>query len=113
MTCRVWHGWTTLQSSDVYDDYLQQELFPKLQRKLAGHGYRGFQLLKLKRGEEVEFMTMLWFDSLASVRAFAGENYATPVISEKAQSLLSRYDKRAEHYELSASTCRSFDPAQK
>lgn len=113
MTCRVWHGWTILQSADAYDDYLQQELFPKLQRDPARHGYRGFQLLKVKRGEEVEFMTMLWFDSLASVKAFAGEKYATSVISEKAQSLLSRYDKGAEHYQLSGSTCLSFDRAPK
>ncbi len=57
----------------------------------------------LSRGEEVEFMTMLWFDSIKSVRSFAGESYETPVISEKARSLLTRFADRADHYQLSGS----------
>jgi hypothetical protein len=48
-------------------------------------------------------MTMLWFDSIENVRAFAGENYERPVISEKARSLLTRFAERADHYQLSGS----------
>jgi len=48
-------------------------------------------------------MTMLWFDSIESVRSFAGENYETPIISEKARSLLTRFADRADHYQLSGS----------
>jgi len=86
-----------------YDDYLQKELFPRLDRELRPHGYRGYQLLRFSRGKEVEFMTMLWFDSIESVRLFTGENYGTPVISEKARSLLTRFADRADHYQLSGS----------
>ena len=103
MVCRVWRGWTTVGHAQRYDDYLQKELFPRLDRKLRPHGYRGYQLLRLSRDEEVEFMTMLWFDSIDSVRSYAGENYETPVISEKARSLLSRFADRADHYQLSGS----------
>ena len=101
--CRVWHGWTTVGHAQRYDDYLQNELFPRLDRELRSHGYRGYQVLRLSRGEEVEFMTMLWFDSIENVREFAGENYETPVISEKARSLLTRFADRADHYQLSGS----------
>jgi heme-degrading monooxygenase HmoA len=100
MICRMWHGWTTQEKADAYDSYLQLELFPHVERDLGTLGYRGFHLLRMNRGSEVEFVTMLWFDSLDNVKAFAGENYTKPVISEKAQSLLSRYAERAEHYEL-------------
>ncbi|HKC01611.1 MAG TPA: hypothetical protein VKD23_22705 [Terriglobales bacterium] len=103
MVCRVWHGWTTLDHAQHYDDYLQKELFPRLDRELRLHGYLGYHLLRFARGEEVEFMTMLWFDSIEKVRAFAGENYQTPVISEKARSLLTRFAERADHYQLSGS----------
>ena len=103
MVCRVWHGWTTVGHAQRYDDYLQNELLPRLDRELRSHGYRGYQVLRLSRGEEVEFMTMLWFDSIENVRAFAGENYETPVISEKARSLLTRFADRADHYQLSGS----------
>ena len=46
-------------------------------------------------------MTMLYYESLEQVRGFAGEGYETPVISEKARTLLSRYAERADHYDLS------------
>jgi hypothetical protein len=101
MVCRVWRGWTTVDRAQSYDDYLQRELFPRLGQELHPHGYRGYQLLRLGRGEEVEFMTMLWFESIESVRSFAGENYETPVISEKARTLLTRFADRADHYQLS------------
>ncbi len=104
MVCRVWRGWTTTGHAQNYDDYLQKELFPRLSLELRSHGYRGYQLLRLARGEEVEFMTMLWFESIENVRLFAGENYETPVISQKARTLLMRFADRADHYELSGST---------
>jgi hypothetical protein len=101
MICRVWRGWTTLSNAQSYDDYLQKELFPHLEGELRQHGFRGYQLLRLDRGSETEFMTMLFFDSLEKVRAFAGENYETPVISEKAHKLLARFADRADHYNVS------------
>ena len=103
MVCRVWRGWTTVENAQSYDDYLQKELFPRLERDISKLGYRGYQLLRLAREEEVEFMTMLWFDSLDHVRCFAGEHYEVPVISEKARSLLLRYANRADHFELRGS----------
>jgi hypothetical protein len=101
MVCRVWRGWTKAAHAQSYDDYLRQDLFPRLNQELRSRGYRGYQLLRIGRGEEVEFMTMLWFESIESVRSFAGENYETPVISDKARSLLARFADRADHYEVS------------
>ena len=100
MICRVWRGWTTPVNAQSYDDYLQKELFPRLEGELRAHGFCGYQLLRLNRSAETEFMTMLYFESLEQVRGFAGEGYETPVISEKARTLLSRYAERADHYDL-------------
>jgi len=108
MICRMWHGWTTLQNADAYDSYLQKELFPRVERELTPKGYLGFQLLRLKNAAEVEFVTMLWFNSLESVKGFAGENYSLAVISDKAKSLLARFDDRVKHYELGASSFPGF-----
>lgn len=101
MICRVWRGWTPPSNAVAYDSYLSNELFPHVKQELGARGYRGFQVLRRKRGDEVEFVTMLWFDSLEAVQGFAGENYETPVISEKAHKLLSRYAEKCEHYDLS------------
>ena len=96
----MWRGWTTIIDADAYDSYLKDELFPRLQEQLTDKGYRGYHVLRLDRAQEVEFVTMVWFESLQAVRSFAGENYETPVISERAQRLLSRYQDRCDHYEI-------------
>jgi hypothetical protein len=101
MICRMWHGWTSRANAAAYESYLKDELFPHVERELASRGYRGFQLLRLDRGSEVEFMTMLWFDSIESVKSFAGKDHEMPVISDKAKRLLAHYAERCEHYELS------------
>jgi hypothetical protein len=110
MICRMWHGWTKASHADAYDTYLRSELFPRLERELTAQGYRGFHVLRLARGAEVEFVTLVWFESLDAVRSFAGENYEIPVISDKARLLLSRYAERVDHFELSASSWREFQP---
>jgi hypothetical protein len=49
--------------------------------------------------EGVEFVTILWFDSLDAVRELAGEDYEAAVVPEKARQLLIRFDARSAHYE--------------
>jgi len=51
---------------------------------------------------EVAFVTLTRFESLAAIRAFAGEDYETPVIEPTAEALLSHYDERAQHYRTSS-----------
>jgi len=40
------------------------------------------------------------FESLDSVRAFAGEDYEAAVVPPKARAVLSRFDERSQHYEV-------------
>ncbi|HTV59824.1 MAG TPA: antibiotic biosynthesis monooxygenase [Verrucomicrobiae bacterium] len=108
MICRVWHGWTTEENAGAYSEFLLLELFPRVRDDLKGKGYRGYDLLQLKRASEVEFVTMLWFDSLSAIRSFAGELYELPVIHEKARKLLARYDSRCEHFEVLGSEREKF-----
>lgn len=107
MICRVWRGWTAPANADAYDAYLREELFPRVERELTGKGYRGYHLLRMDRGNETEFMTMVWFESIAAVQSFAGANYEVPVITDKARALLSRYAERCGHYQLSGSHWRT------
>ena len=97
MICRLWHGWTARASADDYERYLRDELYPRLE---DAAGYRGHHVLRRPDGDEVEFVTLTWFDSLDAVRAFAGDEYETPVIAERAAALLARWDERAVHYDL-------------
>jgi len=98
---RIWHGWTTPSNADAYESLLKEEIFVDIRdRQIVG--YRGIQLLRRSAGDEVEFITIMWFDSTDAVRAFAGEDYEVAVVPPKARALLSRFDGRSQHYEVRA-----------
>ena len=103
MISRIWHGWTTSANADAYEALLKSEIFVGIQeREIAG--YRGIHLLRRDLGNEVEFVTIMWFDSLDAVRAFAGEKYEVAVVPPKARMLLSHFDERSQHYEVKTET---------
>ncbi len=100
MISRIWHGTTTLANADIYENMLKDEIFVGIRgRKIAG--FREIQLFRRSLGAEVEFITVMWFDSLEAVRAFAGEDYEAAVVPPKARAVLSRFDERSQHYEVS------------
>jgi heme-degrading monooxygenase HmoA len=101
MIVRIWHGWTTPGNADAYETLLQEEIFVGIQN-LRIRGFKGIQLLRREVGDEVEFVTIMRFDSLDAVREFAGDDYAAAVVPEEARALLSRFDERSQHYDLRA-----------
>ncbi len=99
MISRIWHGWTSRENADVYEALLRTEIFVGVAER-AIDGYRGIHLLRRDVGEDVEFVTIMWFESLSAVRAFAGEDYEAAVVPPAARKLLSRFDDRSVHYEV-------------
>lgn len=99
MISRIWHGWTTGANADAYERLLRNEIFPGIHARSIP-GYRGIQLYRRELGFETEFLTVMWFDSLDAVKAFAGADHETAVVPPKAQALLSRYDQRSAHYQI-------------
>ncbi len=99
MISRIWHGYTTFQNADTYENLLNEEIFAGIKNRNIS-GYRGIQLLRRELETETEFITIMWFDSLGSVIEFAGEDYKKCVVPEKAQRILSRYDKESQHYNV-------------
>lgn len=99
MISRIWRGWTTPQNADAYDHLLRGEIFPGiLSRKIAG--FRRIELYRATVGDEVEFVTVMWFDSIEAIKAFAGAEYDVAVVPPKARVLLKRFDARSQHYEV-------------
>lgn len=96
---RTWKGWTTLENSSVYEDMLINEVFPTV-KKNGINGLEKVTISTKNKKDEVEFFLTLLFDSIDSVKSFAGENYKQAYIPENAKRVLKRYDKTAEHYEL-------------
>jgi antibiotic biosynthesis monooxygenase (ABM) superfamily enzyme len=96
MITRLWRGWTAIESADAYERFLLSELFPSM-RDIAG--FRGADVLRRDERDEVAFVTLTRFDSIDAIRAFAGEDYETPVLEPQALALLSRYDEKALHFD--------------
>jgi len=99
MIGRLWHGYTVPQNADTYENLLKEEIFIGIRERNI-QGFQEIQLFRREIGNEVEFITVMWFDSIESVRAFAGEDYEVAVVPPKARALLSRFDERSQHYEV-------------
>jgi hypothetical protein len=72
MIVRIRHGYTTRENADIYKNLLS----------------------------EIEFITVLWFDSLESVRVFPGQDHEAAVVPPKARAVLKRFDERSQHNEV-------------
>ena len=99
MICRIWHGYTTVNNADTYENLLKEEIFVGIKDRNI-NGFKGIQLLRRHHGSETEFITVMWFESYDSVKEFAGSDYEKAVVPETAQKVLAHFDKRSQHYEV-------------
>ncbi|HXV85104.1 MAG TPA: antibiotic biosynthesis monooxygenase [Gemmatimonadales bacterium] len=99
MISRLWRGWTTLQNADAYERLLRTEVFPGIMARRIP-GFHGIQLLRRATEGETEFVTLMWFESVDAVRAFAGNDHERAVVPASARQLLSRFEERSTHFEL-------------
>jgi heme-degrading monooxygenase HmoA len=78
---------------------LKPELLPGVSQV---KGYKGSYLLRREIGAEVEFITIMLWESIEAIGAVAGADYETAVIPEERRRYLARYDARAAHYEVAS-----------
>ena len=97
MILRYWRGWTTQQNADSYQRIVSVQVLPGIAARRLD-GYHGAYLLRRDVDHEVEFATVMIFDSLEHVRAFAGEDYETAYVPPAAQAVLARFDEKSAHY---------------
>ncbi len=98
--CRIWRGWTTPDNAAAYQELVWRTVIPEMIEARAIAGFREIDLMRRETGAEVEFATIMWFDSLDSIRAFVGEDYEVSHVPPAARAVLSRWDERAAHYEV-------------
>lgn len=94
---RVWHGWTTLENADVYETLLHDVVFPSIEARNIP-GYRSIELWRRESNGEVEFITVMTFESMQNVTDFQGEDYERAYVPDAAQKVLKRWDERSSHY---------------
>ena len=97
--CRLWRGWTTPENADAYERIVRGDVIPGIEaRSIAG--FRHIDLMRRELDDEVEFQTLMWFDSLEAIKAFMGDDYAVSHVPAAAQAVLKRFDERAAHFEV-------------
>jgi len=97
MIARIWHGYAKPENADAYEAMLKPEVLPGISRV---KGYRGSYFLRCEHGSEVEFVTILLWESLEALQNFAGQDYEVAVVPPERRKVLSRFDERASHYEV-------------
>ena len=99
MICRLWRGWTRPENADAYQRIVHHEVIPGIEARQIP-GFRHIDLMKRDLGGEIEFQTLMWFDSLDAIKAFMGEDYSVSHVPPQARAVLKRFDERATHYEV-------------
>ena len=57
-------------------------------------------MLRRSVSEEVEFITIMRFETLDAVIKFAGADYEAAVVPPKARAVLAHFDDHSQHYEI-------------
>lgn len=96
---RVWHGWTTHENAASYQEILDKEVLPSIEAKQIP-GYQKIEVLRLELATEVEFVTIMTFESLQNVIDFQGEDYQKSYVPDAARNVLKRWDQESLHYTL-------------
>lgn len=97
MIARHWRGWTSAKNAEAYLTVLRTKVLPGLK---GLQGYQGGRVLRRDERDEVEFVVINYFDSLDSVKRFAGANYQVAVIEPEARPLLLRAEPNATHFDV-------------
>jgi hypothetical protein len=99
MICRLWRGWTTPENADAYERIVRGDVIPGIEARNI-LGFRHIDLMRRDLGGEIEFQTLMWFDSLDAIKTFMGEDFSVSHVPLEARAVLNSFDDRAAHYEV-------------
>ena len=100
MIARVWRGWTAAGDADAYAEYL---LATGMRAARATPGNIRASILRRIDGGRAEFVTVILFETLEAVRAFAGPEIERAVFFPEDERFLVEREETVTHYEV-------FDP---
>jgi hypothetical protein len=119
---RVWRGWTAGgDAADEYEAFVTGTVFPDAEAAVPG--LADWDVLRRETDEDddndgedgdgdddgcgggggggrVAFVTVAYFESWAAVEAFAGEDYESAHVPDRAAELLADYEDEVTHYEV-------------
>lgn len=97
MIARYWRGLVKRERADAYVEHLQSDTLPQLVQ-LAG--FQDAKILRRDLPQGVEFLVVTFWESLDSIRAFAGNDIESAVVPPKARDMMIEYDRKSRHFEV-------------
>ena len=99
MICRLWRGWAAPENANEYERIVRSQVIPGIEaRKIPG--FRHIDLMRRDLGGEIEFQTLMWFDSIDAIKDFMGEDFSVSHVPPEARAVLNSFDDRAAHFEV-------------
>jgi heme-degrading monooxygenase HmoA len=104
MLARIWHGVTSTEKADEYLDYLNRTGIPDY---LATPGNRGAFVLRRIEGARAHFSTVSLWDSIESIKRFAGEEYERARYYPEDADFLLEFEPAVQHWEVNGDVTNS------
>ncbi len=99
---RVWKGYGTVEGVERYcSDHFAKTVLPQLR---ALGGFRSARVLIRSVDNESEVVVATVWESIDSIKAFAGENIDAAVVEPVVRDLLDRFDDGVTHFTVAVST---------
>jgi heme-degrading monooxygenase HmoA len=95
LIARIWKGAVRKSDGDIYADYMRKT---GIAEYASTPGNRGVWMLRRDIDGNTEFLMFTVWDSLDSVKAFAGQDYETAVFYPEDDRFLVERDVLSTHY---------------
>ena len=93
---RVWHGRTKASDADAFLDFLEKNGITDYKRI---EGNLSAKIWRRIEGDICHFWTVTEWDSLESIRSFAGEDFQKAKYYPDAQNFLLELEEEVQHFE--------------
>ena len=99
MICRMWHGVTPRSKADVYAGFLEHRAIPDY-RSVPGN--LSVAILRRDEADVSHFMTVTYWESEASIRAFAGDDLLVAKYYPEDRDFLLGFEPQVQHFTVTA-----------
>ena len=99
LVCRLWRGIATNENAPRYETIVREQVIPDIEAREIP-GFLHIDLARRFVPEGVEFLTIMWFDSLDAVTRFVGADHEAAHVPTEARAVLSSFDRRAAHFDV-------------
>jgi heme-degrading monooxygenase HmoA len=97
VVARTWRGWTRREDADDYVAYIEDT---GMRQYRETPGNRGAWILRRDEGERTEFTTLSFWDSLESIRGFAGDDLERAVYYPEDDRFLVEREDTVKHWTI-------------